>query len=532
MRILHNAKIYTLNPNQPTASAVAIDDHAPPGGRILAVGNDEEIIDAFGFRAELEDVGGQVVLPGLTDSHIHLRYYGLSLSKVDCSTPTKDQCLQNVADRAKQTPSGQWIQGHGWNQNDWQTGFGNASELDAVAPNHPVYLTATSLHAAWANTAALTLAGINKSTPDPQNGLIERDSNGEATGILFEQAMKLVSEKIPEPSARENENAILNAQTELWKMGLTGVHDFDRKRSFEALQALHANGELKLRVLKHIPVERLEYALGVGLHSGFGDDMLRIGSMKMFADGALGPRTAAMLDPYEGEPENLGMLFVDREEILEQAQQAAKGGLSMTVHAIGDRANHEVLAAYEQLRQFEQSENITPGRHRLEHAQILHPKDFDKFKALDIIASVQPIHATSDMEMADKYWGERSKYSYAWKTLLESRVKLSFGSDAPVDSPNPFWGIHAAVTRQRRDGTPGNKGWYPEQRLTVEEALHAYTLGAAYATGMENRLGMLAPGYLADLIIIPQDPFNSPPKKLWDINPVATMVGGDWVWRN
>ena len=531
MRILTNAQIRTLNTNQPSATALAIDDHAPHAGRILAIGNDDALISEFGHRAKVKDMNGSVILPGLTDSHIHLRNYGLSLSKVDCSASTMEECLQRVADQVKETPKGQWIQGHGWNQNEWGGKFGAAGDLDIVSPDHPVYLTAKSLHAGWANTAALKIARINSDTPDPINGAIQRDANNEPTGILFESAMKLVSEKIPQPTAKEDELAIQKAQAALLKMGLTGLHDFDRRRSFEALQSLHGRGDLKLRVLKHIPVERLEYALGVGLHSGFGDDMLRIGSIKMFADGALGPRTAAMLKGYEGEPENLGMLFVDREEIFEQAHRAARGGLSMTIHAIGDRANHEVLAAYEQLRKFEQNEGLLPLRHRLEHAQIVHPEDFQLIADLDIIASTQPIHATSDMDMADQYWGDRAAHSYAWKTLFNQNIRVTFGSDAPVDSPNPFWGIHAAVTRKRRGSAPDNEAWYPEQRLTVEEAIKGYTTGAAYAAGIEDKLGMLAPGYLADLIVVNDDPFKCSAEHLYEIEPTATMVGGNWVWR-
>lgn len=490
------------------------------------------VISEFGGHADVEDMEGKVVLPGLTDSHMHLRNYALSITRVDCASATKEECLQRVAQRAKITPNGEWILGHGWNQNEWPGGFGQATELDATAPDHPVYLTATSLHAAWVNTAALKTAGLNSETPDPPNGAIQRDKHNKLTGILFESAMRLVSEAIPQPTQEENVTAIQLAQKELWKVGLTGVHDFDRRRSFEALQSLRKRGDLKLRVLKHIPVERLEYALGVGLHSGFGDDMLRIGSVKMFADGALGPRTAAMLEPYESEPDNLGMLFIDREEIFESARDAVKGGLSMSIHAIGDRANHEVLAAYAQLREFEKHEGLPKLRHRLEHAQIVHPEDFRKFSELDIIASVQPIHATSDMLIADRYWGERSRYSYAWRTLKENGASLSFGSDAPVDSPNPFWGIHAAVTRQRQDAAPNSPGWNPEQKLTVEETFHGYTLGPAYAAGMEHRLGKLAPGYLADLIVVKTDPFTCPPDELWQIHPTATMVGGDWVWRD
>jgi len=531
MRILTNAQIYTLDSQQPNAEALVIDDHAPHAGRVLALGQADALRAEFGGRAQVEDMAGRVIIPGLTDAHIHLRHYALNLQKINCFGLSKAECLDKVAERAKHTPTGHWIQGHGWNQNEWPGGFGSAADLDAAAPQHPVYLTATSLHAAWANSAALKAAGINAQTADPPNGEIQRAAAGQPTGILFETAMKLVADAIPQPTAAENEAAIQTAQTQLWQLGLTGVHDFDRRRSFAALQNLHKRGELGLRVLKHIPVERLEHALGVGLRSGFGDDMLRIGSIKVFADGALGPRTAAMLDPYKGEPHNRGMLFLDGEELFEHARQAAEGGLSMTVHAIGDRANHEMLAAFAQLRQYERDHDLPAGRHRLEHAQVLHPDDLGRLAELDVIASVQPIHATSDMVMADQYWGARAEQAYAWRTLLEKGTRLAFGSDAPVDSPNPFWGLHAAVTRQRGDGTPGPDGWYPEQRLSVAQALAAYTAGPAYAAGMEDRLGKLAPGFLADLLVLDDDPFTCPAGQLREIKPKATMVGGDWVWR-
>jgi hypothetical protein len=371
---------------------------------------------------------------------------------------------------------------------------------------------------------------VNADTPDPENGHIGQDQNSEPNGMLFEAAMGVVADAIPTPTPQEDIDAIHNAQTTLWEMGLTGVHDFDRIKSFAALQELHKQGNLKLRVLKNLPVEMLDHIIESGLRSGFGDDLLRIGGIKVFADGALGPRTAAMLSQYEDEPDNLGMLFMDGEEFFEHAQKAARHGLRMTVHAIGDKANHEMLNGYAQLRKFEQQENLPARRHRIEHVQVLHPDDLNKLAELNIIASMQPIHATSDMKMADKYWGERSKYGYAWRTLLDSGAVLAFGSDAPVDSANPFWGIHAANTRQSGDGSPGPEGWYPEQRVTVEEALHSYTTGPAYTAEMEDRLGMLAPGFLADLVSVDTDPFTCEPSQLREIKPRATMVGGDWVW--
>jgi hypothetical protein len=532
MRILANARIHTLNPNQPAAGALVIDDHAPLSGRLLAVGELDALQAEFGARAQIEDLGGAVVLPGLTDAHLHLRAYAHNLQKIDCFGASKQECLDKVAERAKGTPPDKWVLGHGWNQNEWPDGrFPSAADLDAAAPDHPAYLTATSLHAAWANSAALKAAGVTAETEDPPDGQFERDERGQPTGILFEAAMDVVADAIPTPTPEEDIQAMTIAQQKLLQMGLTGVHDFDRRSSFIALQTMRARGELSLRVLKHIPVERLEYAAGVGLRSGFGDDLLRIGGIKVFVDGALGPRTAAMLQPYEGEPENKGMLFVDREELFEYASRAALGGLSMTVHAIGDRANHEVLAAYEQLRAFESERGLPALRHRVEHAQILHPDDFEKFSRLGVIASVQPIHATSDMRMADRYWGERAQYAYAWQSLQEAGARLAFGSDAPVDTPNPFKGLHAAVTRQRADGSPGDGGWFPGQRLTLMEGLHGYTQGAAYAAGMEERLGMLAPGFLAELIVIDRDPFTCPPEELKDIEVRGTMLGGDWVWR-
>jgi predicted amidohydrolase YtcJ len=412
--------------------------------------------------------------------------------------------------------------------NSWPS----ASDLDSIAPNHPVYLTAKSLHAAWANTAALNLAGITASTPNPEMGEIQRGERGEPTGILLESAMELVSGKIPQPGIETVAEAIRAAQPILWKMGLTGVHDFDRRKSFMALQQLHMRERLKLRVNKNLPIESLDHAFELGLRTGFGDDWLWIGSVKAFMDGALGPRTAAMFQPYLNEPENRGILNMDGEELFEHCRRAADAGLGMTVHAIGDRANHEVLNAYERLRKYETEKGLPRLRHRIEHVQILHANDAPRFAELDVIASMQPIHATSDMYTADRLWGERSAFAYAWRTQLNHGAHLAFGSDAPVESPNPFWGLHAAVTRRRADGTPSAAGWYPEQKLTLPEALSAYTLGAAYAANAERRLGKLAPGYLADLIALERDIFSLDPGELPSMSASATMINGEWVYAS
>ena len=525
MRLLYNAQIYTQNQAQPHATALVTD-----AGNISDIGDTEDLLARYP-NAEKDDLDGRFVLPGLTDAHLHLQHYSLSLQKIDCETDTKALCLERVAERVSQSKPGEWILGHGWNQNvwgDWPT----ASELDALAPDNPVYLTAKSLHAAWANSAALKAANVNHQTADPPNGKIQRDEAGAATGILLETAMEVVGEAIPTATQAEIATAMEQAQLILWKMGLTGVHDFDRRESFMALQQLHREGRLKLRILKNIPMELLNEAFALGLQGGFGDDWLRIGNVKVFMDGALGPHTAAMFQPYLGEDENRGILNMDGEELFEHGRKAAQVGLGMTVHAIGDRANHEVLNAYQQLRTYEREHGLPEMRHRIEHVQIVHPEDAARLGELNVIASMQPIHATSDMLMADQYWGERARLAYAIRTQLEHGAPLAFGSDAPVESPNPFWGLHAAVTRRRADDSPGEEGWYPEQRLTMAEALAGYTSGPAYAAYMEDRLGQLAPQYLADLIVLDKDIFSCNPNDLLTLESSATMIGGNWVWKS
>lgn len=525
MLILHNINATTLWDNQPKASAIAIVD-----GKIRAAGRQEDVLSLATRNTQLVDLHGSVVWPGLTDSHLHLQHYALGLQFVDCETDTRTECLHRVAAAANKTLAGEWVRGHGWNQNSWPEGFGNAALLDEIAPDKPVYLTSKSLHSSWANSTALRLAGITSQTPNPQDGVIQRDSGGNPTGILFESAMGLVEDAIPAATPGEVATAIQAALPVLWGMGLTGVHDFDRSTCFQALQMLDASGNLKLRTVKSIPLEELEHAVQLGLRTGFGSAFLRIGSVKLFADGALGPQTAAMLQPYENEPGNSGLLFMDAEQILEHGQMAAISGISLATHAIGDRANHEVIKAYIQLRDLEKRTGRLQLRHRIEHVQVLHPDHLRLLAENGIIASMQPIHTTSDMDTADRHWGARSRYSYAFNTLLAKGTRLVFGSDAPVESPNPFWGLHAAVTRQRHSGYPSTDGWYPLERLSLQQALESYTVHPAYAAGWEHRLGRLAPGYLADLIVLPSDPFSMDPTNLFTIQPERVMVNGEWVF--
>lgn len=527
MRALYNARIYTQNPKHHHATAMLIDEN-----QIVALGTDDEIKAQAPSKSVTQDMGGRVIWPGLTDAHIHLQHYALSKQQVSCETDTLSECLQRVEKQASKTKAGDWIRGWGWNQNTWGGCFGSARDLDSIAPHNPVLLHAKSGHASWVNTLALNNAGITSDTPDPEGGVIQRDEAGEATGILFETATELVSSVMPEPSIDEVKEGVLAAQSKLWQLGLTGLHDFDGAILFSALQLLNNNTQLKLRVLKSIPLDMMQKAIELGLRTGFGNDFLKIGPIKAFSDGALGTQTAAMIEPFEKTEGQLGILLLNSDQLFEYGKKAVLNGLSLAVHAIGDRANREVLDGFEKIRSFENEHNLPRLRHRIEHVQLLHPDDQNRLSELGIIASMQPIHTTSDILIADEHWGERSEGAYIFRTLKDNGTRLTFGSDAPVETPNPFVGLHAAVTRCKADGTPHPEGWHPEQKIDLKSALSFYTMGAAFASYSENKLGKLAPGFYADLIVLEEDPFSISPADLKDISPEATMVAGEWVWQS
>ena len=523
---LTNGIIYTMDPQQPRVSSLVIRD-----GKIQHVLSGEEA-EGLPVSGKTINLNEQVVLPGLIDSHLHLRQIADNLQAIHCETDTKADCLLQVAERAAQTPPGEWIQGHGWNHNNWSDGYGTAADLDQAAPHNPVYLTGKSLHVSWANTLALIAAGISDTTPDPPGGTLGRDQKGQPTGILLENAVKLIENVIPIPDLELTADGIKKAQETLWKLGLTGVHDFDKERCLHALQFLADREDLKLRVVKSIPSEYLDQALELGYQTGSGNDWLWIGGVKDYVDGALGPQTAAMLEPYEGSSDNRGMLLLDEEGLLELGIKAAQGGLSLSIHAIGDLANRTVLNALEKIRIYEKERGLAPLPHRIEHVQLVDPADLPRLAELDVTASMQPVHATSDMVMAEKYWGKRTAYAYAPKHILDQGARVVFGSDAPVEIPNPFWGMHAAVTRRNAKGEPGPDGWHPEGRVTIQQALEAYTIGPAAAGGKADIQGKLAPGYWADLTVLEKDPLSCSPDELREIKPSATMVGGTWVWRD
>ncbi|HZY43507.1 MAG TPA: amidohydrolase [Anaerolineae bacterium] len=524
--ILYNANIHTIDPAKPTAQSIAIRDN-----KILALGDDQALHSLLP-SAEAIDLKCRCVIPGLIDAHLHWEWVSLGLKNIDCETPTLAEMLRRVAERVRITPPDKWIRGHGWNQNVWGETFPTKTDLDRVALNHPVYLTAKSGHAGLANSIALKLANVTASTLNPTHGEIVRDEHGEPTGVFFEDAMDLVSQKIPQVSAQELANAMRDAISHAHRVGLTGVHDFDGAAALQAWQILKENDQLNLRVSKTIPVYLLDHAIALGIRSGFGDNWLRINGVKTFADGALGPRTALMIDPYIGEPNNRGIAVTDKEEMFENVRKASAAGLSSTIHAIGDRANHDVLDVYESVRQEEAQRGESRLRHRIEHVQLLHPDDLNRLGQLKVIASMQPIHATSDMLIAEKHWGARSAGGYTWRTQLNAGAMLAFGSDAPVESFNPLLGIHAAVTRRRADGSPAADGWYPDQKMNVTEAVHGFTLGAAYASYEEKNKGSLTPGKLADLVVLNQNIFTIGPMEILNTMVEATMIDGQFVWRN
>jgi hypothetical protein len=527
-RVVFNGDIITLDSIQLRVSAMAIID-----GRIVAWGSDDDMLALAGANTARDDLSGHTVIPGLTDAHIHWSWTAQKLQWVDVfEVPSKQLALERVAQRAVDTAPDQWIRGWGWSQDFWvDSTFPSAADLDTVATHHPVCLNAKSGHAAWVNSAALRRCGITASTRDPEGGQIQRDSDGNPTGLLFETAIGLVTSQIPQPTVEQLADQMKQAQALALAAGLTGLHDFDGPDCLRALQILRERDQLALRVLKNINKEWIDAALTTGLRRGFGDDWIRIGGLKIFADGALGPRTAYMIEPYEGEPDNYGISVTDKEEMQALVSQASAAGLPSTIHAIGDRAVHDVLDVFESVRNEEagRGELLSTRRHRIEHVQIIHPDDAHRLAQLGIIASMQPRHATSDYEAADRYWGERSQWSYNIRLQIDQGAPIALGTDSPVEPFEPLKSIFAAVTRQRPDGSPGPEGWYPDLRLTMDETLRGFTTGPAYAAGMEYRLGQLAPGYLADLVVLDRDLYAVPASEILETQILGTMVDG--VWR-
>lgn len=531
--LLLNGTIYTMDTELPKAEAVAIY-----GSRILAVGEDHDLRPLSKSAGpglagtgtwRVVDLAGKAVVPGFIDCHLHFLWYALGSTRVQLEGAYSLQAtLNRVKRHVEQKEPGEWVLGWGWNNAEWpDADWPSREDLDRVTPDNPAALTKKDGHIVWANSLALQMAGVDQETRDPPGGRIERDEEtGWPTGIFKEEAMYLIYDAAPLPEPESRQKALRTAIGEAQALGLTGIHDCDGSESLSDYQQLLSQDELGLRVFMMIPRESLDEAIKVGLRSGFGSEYLRIGNLKLFADGTLGSQTAEMLDPFAGQPKNRGIAAISQQELEDLVGRASGAGIACSIHAIGDAANRRVLDAFAKQRQTGVG---TALRHRIEHVQLLHPDDLPRFKELDIIASMQPIHATSDMELADKYWGERARWGYAWRSILNAGGRLAFGSDAPVESLSPLVGIHAAVTRQRGSGEP-EAGWHPQERVDVVEALHGYTLGAAYASVEEKDKGSISVGKLADLVVLSHDIFDIPPEEILNTRVVATIFDGKIVF--
>ncbi len=511
-----------MDPGLPRVEALAVS-----GGWIVARGPTLELQSAFPTHARI-DLGGRPAIPGCIDSHIHLAAYGMSLRRVALhDARSLQEVLRTVAATVSRTRAGEWVQGRGWDKNLWpENRFPTRQDLDPISPDNPVVLTSKDGHLVWVNSLALRLVGLNRRTPDPSGGEIARDRHGEPTGVLKEQAKELICKAVPPAGPESLEDGLREAMTVAHRIGLVGVHDFEDAAVFEAFQHLQDRRELRLRVWMGIPEDAFEAAVRCGLRTGFGNEWLRVGPVKIFADGTLGSQTASMLEPFERQPHNTGIATHTREELIELVGKAVTSGFWCAIHAIGDRANRWVLDAYEAHRNASQR---LGARHRIEHVQLLHPDDLPRLARLGVIASMQPIHASSDRDIAEQYWGRRSRYAYAWRSLLAVGTRLAFGSDAPVESPDVFQGLFAAVTR-RRPAEPAGRPWYPEEVVTVSQAVHAYTGAAAYASGEEASKGILVPGRLADFVVLDRDVLTSPAEELLQARVEATIIGGEIVY--
>ena len=496
-------------------------------GRLLAVGG-EDLLDGQ-VPASVIDVGGRTVLPGLIDAHAHVYGLGFAKSTLDLvGVQSRDAATQLIDDYAKRNPNVRWIQGRGWNQVLWPVKeFPTAANIDAVVSDRPVWLRRIDGHAGWANSVALRIAGIDDDTPDPLGGKIIRDQRGHATGVLIDKAMGLMARHIPEPDKNDYRRAIKVAIDGLVAEGLTGVHDAGvGLTNVEVYLSMADMDELDMRIYAMLGgAGDVLDALDKPLRRQ-GNDRLDIAAVKLYADGALGSRGAALLEPYSDDAENRGLPFWTQDELNAFVAKANTMGFQVGIHAIGDRGNRMALDAFARA----QGNEVSPLRNRVEHAQIIALEDIPRFAKLGVIASMQPTHATSDMNMAeDRIGPARIRGGYAWRRLLDSGAVIASGSDFPVELSNPFHGLYAAISRQDRDGQPTG-GWYPDQALTRTEALHSFTLAAAYAAHQEDRLGSLEAGKWADFIVIDRDYFEVPLDEIDDIRVLQTWVGGKRVF--
>ncbi len=526
--ILTGAVIHTVDPNRPGAEAVAIR-----GDRIVFVGSERGALNYRGRNTRVMDLKGRTVVPGFIDSHAHLAGLGDGLRILDLmGTTSYESIVDMVRDRVREVPADRWIRGRGWDQNDWaDTRFPHHQALSDVSPDNPVVLRRVDGHAMLVNAKALEIAGITRDTPDPEGGRIERDpGTGEATGVLVDRAMSLVSAQMPDPSRDEQREAILLAVEECLRWGLTSIHDAGvGPETIDIYKELARDGRFRLRnyVMIRADDETLARYFDQGPEVGLYDDHLTIRSIKITIDGALGSRGAALLEPYSDDPDNSGLVTTPPERVRRVAVEALKNGFQLNVHAIGDRGNRLTLDAFESAL-----EEVPVGDHRfrIEHAQVVHRMDIPRFAQLDVIPSMQQTHQMSDMYWAmDRVGWTRIQGAYAWRAFLDAGLPIPSGTDFPVEQVNPFRTFLASITRQDEDGWPAG-GWFPEQKMTREEALKSMTIWGAYGAFEEDVKGSITPGKLADMTVLSQDIMSIEPDRILDTRVEMTILGGEIVY--
>ena len=505
-------------------------------GRVAAIGSEKDVrreIGRLSLAPAERDLAGAFAMPGLIDAHGHVAGLGQSLRRLRFfGTTSAEQIAGMVAEAAAQRPAGEWILGRGWDQNDWAVKkFPTRTLLDSAAPAHPVWLRRVDGHAGWANSRALALAGVTRDTPDPSGGRIERGPAGEPTGVLVDNAMSLVNAAIPALTAEQEGRDIESALKACARLGLTGVHDAGVDAAdLPVYRKLEAANALAIRVAAMLSSDAVLHGAALAAPREPGPSgAFRVIGVKAYADGALGSRGAALLQPYADDPGNRGLLVTSPDTLELLARMSLEAGLPLCVHAIGDRGNRGALEAFE--RAANGAENLRGKRFRIEHAQVVSLDDIPRFARSGVIASVQPTHCTSDMPWApDRLGPKRIEGAYAWQRMLAAGVRLALGSDFPVEDANPLLGVYAAVTTQDPGGQPA-KGYRPTERLTIWEALRGFTSDAAYAASMEREVGRLAVGYRADLAVFDRDLTSVPFEEIPKARCVLTMVNGQVVWE-
>ena len=530
--IITNAKVWTVDKAHPTAEAVAV-----LGDRIVAVGSTAEIAALRGPDTKVIDGGGKLLLPGFNDAHVHFVDGGRSLDAVQLNDATSLEVFtQRVQERAKITPKGEWVEGGDWDETKWTPAkLPTKDAIDSFTPDTPVFLDRYDGHMALANSVTLRLAGVTAQTPDPPGGVIVRDAQGNPTGALKDAAKDFVFKVVPPLSHDQRLRAVRRALEHAASVGVTSVQDMndEREDSFADIRAygeLLQSGELTTRVYSAPAISDWQDQAKIGIRHAFGSSFLRIGALKGFADGSLGSGTAYLFEPYSDDPTNSGLLGKQMQPLSQMRDWMMQGdaaGLQICTHAIGDRAISTVLDLYTDVVR---AHHGMERRFRIEHAQHMAEKDFARFAQLDVIASVQPYQAIDDGRWAEARIGhDRASRTYAFRTFLNHGVHLAFGTDWDVAPLNPMLTVYAAVTRATLDGKNPN-GWFPEQKLTVAEAVEAYTMGSAYAEFQEHEKGSITPGKLADMVLLSDDIFSIDPAKIRDVKVLETIVGGKVVW--